>query len=323
MTEPLFEPRLLTDGSLDPDSLERMGPDRLTDWMRNRLGGRDPWFPLDRRSDEDPEMIYVGLLRGIGSGHPLVPLLGRAARRLLDEAAAAAPSSPPWFRPLLRLCQQAALPATGAWFAAELERLAEKPESFASRWPERDLAGEILFAALRQSPGWPGSPARPAWEALLARPETTTFALSALGTSLQQQVAHLRAWWEACPQEERDLELSQLIFEALTAEGAEAARGSHTGRSSLSSGVANGHRPGVAGPRRTSGLHRRTAAFSKSSESPAELRVRSKTSSPERRLRREPLAGADRPHPSCHLLLLQGRRGADVGPGQHGPRPGS
>lgn len=224
MTEPIFEPRRRADGTLDPECLEQMGPDWLTGWMRERLSGRDPWFPLDRRSDEDPESFIVGLLRGLGLGHPLVPLLGRAALRLLEEAAAAAPSPPSFLRSLLRLCQQTALPATAAWFAAELETLAARPEIFASRWPERALADEILFGALRQSPGWPGSPARPAWETLLAQPETTTFALSALGTSFQEQVSHLAVWWEACPQDEREIELSQLIFAAVNAEGPDEAR---------------------------------------------------------------------------------------------------
>jgi hypothetical protein len=219
MTELVFQPRLRADGSLDPECLERMGPDWLTDWMRERLSGNDPWFPIDRRSDEDPETLIVGLLRGIGSAHPLVPLWGRAARRLLEESEAAGPHPPVFFRSLLRLCQQVALPATGAWFTKELETLAERPDDFAVRWPDSDLTAEILFAALRQSPGWPGTPARSAWEALLSRPESTTFALSALGTSLQEQASHLAVWWQTCPEEERDLELSQVIVEALAAEG--------------------------------------------------------------------------------------------------------
>jgi hypothetical protein len=224
MTEPVFQPRLLADGSLDPECLERMGLEWLTNWMRQRLSGHDPWFPIDRRFDEDPEALIVGLVRGLGSGHLLVPFLGRAACRLLDESSAAAPELPSYLHSLLRLCQQVALPATGAWFTAELEALAERPEDFATRWPEQGLTHEILFAALRQSPGWPGSPARPAWEVLLTRPEITTFALSALGTSLEQQLAHLAVWWQSCPLEERDRELSQLVFEALSTEGEDAIR---------------------------------------------------------------------------------------------------
>jgi hypothetical protein len=221
MTEPTFQLRLRADGRLDPESLERMGPDRLTSWMRERLSGYDPWLPLDRRSDEDPETLIVGLVRDLGSGHPLVPLLGRAARHLLDEILSA-PSPPPYLASLLRLCQQVALPPTGSWFTAELKELAQKPEVLAD-WPP-GLADEVLFAALRQSPGWPGSPARSTWEALLRRPESATFALSALGTSLQQQVPHLAVWWRACPRDERDRELEQLVFEAVTVEGPEAAR---------------------------------------------------------------------------------------------------
>jgi hypothetical protein len=142
---------------------------------------------------------------------------------LLAQAGTMAPSTPAYFRPLLRLCQQVALPPTAPWFLQELKSLAEQPESFAARWLEEGLSNEIFFAALRQAPGRPGSPARAHWESLLNLPESTTLALSALGTSMQEQVSHLATWWSACPHEERELELSQLIFEALT-EGEEEAR---------------------------------------------------------------------------------------------------
>src|SRR5438094_222790 len=120
MTESVFEPRLQLDGTLDPECLERMGPDWLANWIRDRLSGRDPWFPLDRRSDEDPESLIVGLLRNLGLGHPLVPLVGQAVRHLFAQAGTAAPSMPAYFRPLLRLCQQVALPPTAPWFLQEL-----------------------------------------------------------------------------------------------------------------------------------------------------------------------------------------------------------
>jgi hypothetical protein len=224
MTELTFEPRLRADGILDPESLERVGLVAVTDWMRERLSGRDPWVPIDRRSDEDPEALIVATLRGLGSGHPVSSLLARAARQLLEEASAASPVPPAYFRPLLRLCQQTALPATASWFVAEITSFAEQPEEFVARWPEDRFRNEILFAALRQSPGWPGSPSRSAWETLLSRPESATQALSTLGTSLEQQAAHLAVWWRACPPDDRDLELSQLIFEALTTEGEESVR---------------------------------------------------------------------------------------------------
>jgi hypothetical protein len=214
MIEPQFEPRLREDGTLDPEPLARMGLEWLTGWMRDRLGGRDPWFPIDRRSDEDPEVLLVGLVRTLGSGHPLSVLLGQAARKLLEEAG---PESP-FLRSLLRLCQQAPLPETEPWFTARLKTLADHPEEFHSLWPEGALVQEILFAALRQSPGRPGNPARPEWEKLLTRPETATHAFTALGSSLEQQASHLVDWWQACPPEDRGLELSQILFEGL-AEG--------------------------------------------------------------------------------------------------------
>ena len=255
MTEPLFQPRLREDGSLDPEPLERMGLDWLTGWMRERLSGLDPWFPIDRRSDEDPDLLIVGLLRRIGSGHPLAALLGSVARRLLEEASAESS----YFRSLLRLCQQVALPATSPWFTAQLERLSRSSEDFT------DLTNEILFAALRQAPGWPGSLSRPYWEKLLLLPQSATLALASFGTSLEQQASHLAAWWRVCPREERDLELSQLIFGALTIEGEEVVRAVLGKTSSLPSDLrqaidrellANGKRPLFSQASRHSSLRR-------------------------------------------------------------------
>jgi len=219
MKEIPFEPHLHADGTLDPTCLERMGPEWVASWMRERLSGRDRYFPLDRRTDEDPETLISGWVRSLGSGHPLSILLSRAARLLLEEARSAAPAVPDFLSPLLHLCQQVALPETTGWFLAELTVAAERPQELAARWPERRQRDEILFAALRQAPGWPGSPARPAWQGLLSQPESTTFALSALGSSLEQQLPYLAIWWRTCPPEEREIELEQFVFEAWSTGG--------------------------------------------------------------------------------------------------------
>lgn len=219
MMEIPFEPRLRADGTLDPACLERMGPDWLADWMRERLSGRDRYFPLDRRADEDPDALIAGWVRSLGSGHPLSVLLAQAARRLLDEARAVTPGVVDFLAPLLHLCQQVSLPAATGWFLEELSVAADRPQEFAARWPERRQRDEILFAALRQAPGWPGAPAQSVWQKLLARPESTTLALSALGSSLEQQLPHLARWWQTCPVAERELELEQFVVEALAGEG--------------------------------------------------------------------------------------------------------
>jgi hypothetical protein len=213
-----FNPRLEEDGSLDPNSLADMGERWILAWLRDRLAGEDPYLPIDRRSGEDPDAKVVGLLRSAGPRHPASRLIGRASARLLREAEKHAPELPAYFASLLRLCQQVGIPDTEAWFANFVNSLAAGPGAVAARWRDGPVV-ELLYAAVKQARGEPGSALHASWRKLLLLPRYTTHALIALGPSFEAEMDYLPAWWQACPLKDRPRELRQRITRAAKLEG--------------------------------------------------------------------------------------------------------
>ena len=115
------------DGNLDADALADLGESWILSWLRERLAGKDPYSPLDRRYDEDPDAKVVDLLRSAGPLHPASRSIGRASLRLLMEAAKRPAEPPAFLASLLRVCQQVRLPDTEPWFFAFVDKLAEDP----------------------------------------------------------------------------------------------------------------------------------------------------------------------------------------------------
>jgi hypothetical protein len=224
MSGPAFEVALREDGSLDPACLERMGERWTAQWLRERLSGRDPYIPIDRRTDEDPEALVVDLLRQEGPSGTCSLAIARAALALLDDARRSAPQIPPYFPALLRLCEQVRMTPTSTWFLDELTALSRDPASVECRWGSAEIIEEILFAARRQTPGLPESPAHDLWLGLLRQPRFATMALLGLGTSFARLVAHLPVWWRTSPPGERSRELGEIVFQALSTEGEDAVR---------------------------------------------------------------------------------------------------
>jgi hypothetical protein len=219
-----FRPTVRDDGSLDPGCLERAGARFVKDWLRDRLGERDPYFPIDTRSGEDPEALVVGLVRDAGTHDAATRLISRAAKDLLSEGRALAPAVPFYFMPLLRLCQQVLLPETSGWFVEELRRLVEHPGESEAKWGNQEDIEQIVYAALIQAPGLPQSASHLLWRTLLERAAYCTVALLALGSSFELRLTHMRTWWRTCISEERDREVRQIIYEALRNEGEDRVR---------------------------------------------------------------------------------------------------
>jgi hypothetical protein len=218
-----FTPVIGPDGSLDPSSLADMGERWVLSWLRERLAGRDPHLPLDRRSGEDPDAKVVGLLRSAGPLHPASRLIGKAIARLLREAGEQSQNPPDYLASLLRVCQQARIPDTDSWFSVFVERLAEDPAAVEAQWSSASL-GEIIYAAIQQVRGTPSSPIHAAWVRLLRQPRYTTQALIALSSSFEIELDYLALWWLACPAGERARELRRRMARALALEGDEKIR---------------------------------------------------------------------------------------------------
>lgn len=228
MSEPTFRPIFRDNGRLDPAAFEVMGDHWLEQWLRARLSGSDPHFPIDTRWDEDPEGLVVALLRDAGAVHPASTAIGRAVLRLLDEArrlvrredivaGAPAPNGnvPEYFDSLLGLCQQVRMGQTLSWFREELQEIARDPQAAQRRWGDLETVREILFAAVVQAPARTTSEAHESWTTLLRQPEFTSLALVALGKTLEQKLPYLAQWWSACPPDWRSRELKYMIGRAV------------------------------------------------------------------------------------------------------------
>lgn len=214
-----FTPTLRDDGTLDPECLEQVGLRWVKQWLKDRLSGSDPYFPIDDRAGEDPDALVVGILRDAGLAHPASGLIERAVVCFLEQAQLSAPKLPPYFEHTLRLCQQIRLPLTSSWFAQELQEFAQAPVKAEKQWGGRDLAMEILFAAVLQTPGATDTVSRRHWQRLVDKPACATLALLGLGGRFADRARYLKNWWQACPAEERAIELPQIILRAVKMEG--------------------------------------------------------------------------------------------------------
>ncbi len=223
MTLESFTPTLREDGTFDPDCLERAGLRWVTAWLKGRLSGKDPYFPVDRRGGEDPEALVITILRGAGTAHPATDLIARALLALLDEARAGAPDIPPYLKPALRICQQVRLPQASSWFTEELKALADESEAVEARWGEK-IVREILYAASLQAPGLTQAASHESWWSLLSIPRYATLAWVGLGQSFPQRMSYIVDWWNACPAAKRNAEIDHVIFMGLKTEGDEEAR---------------------------------------------------------------------------------------------------
>ncbi|MBM4034568.1 MAG: hypothetical protein FJ291_22725 [Planctomycetes bacterium] len=217
MTQDAFKPTIRKDGTLDPECFAQAGQRWVTEWLRARLSGTDPYFPIDLRSDEDPEALVAGILRDAGLVHPGSCFIARAVLSLLERARKVAPRVPRYFGSLVALCELTPLPTTGPWFAREVRELAADSDRLEKRWGGYEQAKEIVFAAMVQCPGLPSAASREAWEALLMIPRYATLALLAVGTSFREEARHLKDWWHHCPAGDRERDLDQMIFTALKA----------------------------------------------------------------------------------------------------------
>ena len=222
MKQKEFKLAFRADGTIDPECIEQAGLRWVKTWLARRLSGDDPFVPLDKRVDEDPDTLVVGLLRDAGLAHPASSLVSKAILSFLDQSAKRAPNVPPFFANTLRLCQQIRIPDTSTWFTDQLAQIAKAPARTEKRWGGIERTKEIIYAGAVQSPGLPSAASKKEWQALLKVPQYATLALAGLCRSFEDHVAHMKTWWRTCPAEERELELNQILFTALKTESEKA-----------------------------------------------------------------------------------------------------
>jgi len=225
MKQKEFKLTFRDDGTIDPQCIEEAGLRWVKTWLARRLSGDDPFVPLDKRVDEDPDALVVGLLRDAGLAHPASSLVSKAILSFLDQSAKRAPDLPPFFSNTLRLCQQVRIPDTSPWFTDQLAQIAKAPVRAEKHWGGIERTKEIIYAAAVQSPGLPSAASKKVWQALLKISQYATLALAGLCRSFEDQVAHMKSWWRTCPAEERVLELNQMLFTGLKTESEKAVLG--------------------------------------------------------------------------------------------------
>lgn len=214
-----FEPRLKEDGSLDPNSLIESGAPAVGEWLRLRLSGTDAFFPIDARTDEDPASGLAQFIAHWGLGHPAAEMLAKAVATLLNDASKALPTVATFAAQLLYLLQLVAIPRTQRWFLNVLHAAVDhNPDRFGG-WEHTGLGSQLLFAAVRQVPVVTYPRAKPAWEKLLVRADAAPIALSALSRNIEDRLHYLPRWFATVPQEDRDRDLSSLVFQGLTERG--------------------------------------------------------------------------------------------------------
>ena len=218
MKQKEFKLAFRADGTIDPECIEQAGLRWVKTWLVRRLSGDDPFVPLDKRGDEDPDALVVGLLRDAGLAHSASSLISKAVLSFLDQSANSAPNVPQFFGNTLRLCQQVRMPETSTWFTDQLAKIAKVPAREGKRWGGVERIKEIIFTAAVQSPGLPSAASKKAWQALIKVPQYSTLALAGLCRSFEGQVAYMKFWWRTCLAEERELELNQMLFTALKTE---------------------------------------------------------------------------------------------------------
>jgi hypothetical protein len=221
MKETHLRVRRRQDGTLDPGSFSGLGIREVVAWLRSRMTGMDSVIPVDRRADEDPEALIVGLLRDIGAADPVSRLIASSVRQLLVEASSDPALAAPFIVPLLRLCQQVVLPIAADWFVAELASIAFDLDRYRLRWQDPKVVDDIIRAATVQAPGLPSSSSRAHWLALLQRPEMATAALLGLAPSFRERAMHLSEWWSRAPSTEKLKELRFLLVIGQRTEGIE------------------------------------------------------------------------------------------------------
>jgi hypothetical protein len=218
VSQETFWPSLREDGTFNPDCLKEAGQRWVTTWLKSRLSGHDPYYPIDKRGDEAPSSLIVSILRDAGTTHPSTALIGRGILDLLDEARKLAPEIPPYLKPALEISQRVWLPSTSIWFTEELRGLAADPEAAEERWGTR-LVKEILHGAIRQSPGLKQAASHASWQAILKVPPYATLAWMGLAQSFDASLDYIEDWWKACPVDRRQAEIDQFVFTGLKTEG--------------------------------------------------------------------------------------------------------
>lgn len=201
--------------------LLRSGLPELQLWIASRLIGEDRVFPLDSRSDEDPDALFVWLVQTKGYGDGAVDRLTTAMAAMLDSCSVGQGVLPPWLPPFLRMCERIRFPRLGEWFLKQLTWMAE-PEN--ASWADVDRRSHytmFLMAAARQLTVLPGGMIEHLWLALLQGGTFGEIPLIGLSSTFQGRIRYLASWWRHAAANDRQNQLRSMMRTARRLERAD------------------------------------------------------------------------------------------------------
>jgi hypothetical protein len=185
-------------GRLDVRALEQdLSEELLRQWLRDRLRGRDPYWPVDHDNLETPEQVFIDLWHRASPGSMFRELLGRVCRELLQEAWASRRRAR-WHAPLLSLVAAIQPPHCAGILNSIVSSIASATDHTDTKTDRR-----WLFAAAAYRP--PQPELVPVWRDLLQHPEYGTVAYRALARDPELGISFLPAYWSALPEEHRSL----------------------------------------------------------------------------------------------------------------------
>lgn len=191
--------------------LARMNPAQARKWVQSTL--------LQQPSGKD-ETNYGDILIHMIKD----PRLGSKAQSILSDAIVYTLRKAKKERKLdgaqllkaiLRVCQQAYVPDTAAWFQTEIERLVRYPIATRNFWGGDENMRQILYAAVIQCPAWIRHSTKETWTRLLHKSTYSTFGYLGLCHSFDEYVQLMREWWSYCDTNDRVMELEEILFTSL------------------------------------------------------------------------------------------------------------
>ncbi len=181
----------------------------LQQWIAARLAGRDDVVSFDAISDEDPEALFLDLVRNRGYGHPAVDRIATALKAMVQNHAVNTLARLPWFSNYLRMCERITIPHVGEWFIEQLTLLAERVSS--SDPGENDLYKLFLLSAARQIPAQSDSAVERLWLSLLQVGHFGEVPLIELSPTFCGRIGYLSSWWRTADTNNRVQQLRAML----------------------------------------------------------------------------------------------------------------
>lgn len=196
-TSSALDVRTTKDGHVDLDRLERTAnPSKIKRWIKLRLCGQDPYWPVNHQDMEPPHALFVLLAERSGPKGLTRALIEQSLVQLLPEVRA---NNPPWRGELLQLVR-IIRPASGFTLLATI--LQER-----HRFPSEQIDDRADIDWLLTVAAYPSDSLYRLWLEILKKPDPRhrTIAYRALAQDWQLALEYLLDFERALRSEDRSI----------------------------------------------------------------------------------------------------------------------